>query len=49
MSKEPSPTDVAAAAASAGTLTNGIRAIEIDHIEEGEARGTRQGPSGTGS
>ena len=46
MSKEPSLTDYAAAAASAGTLTSGIRAIELDPIEEGEVRGTRQGPSG---
>ena len=49
MSKEPSLTDVAAAAASAGNLTSGIRAIELDQIEEGEARGTREGPSGAGS
>ena len=42
------PPDGAAAAASAGTLTSGIRAIELDQIEEGEARGTRQGPSETG-
>ena len=42
-------TDDAAAAASAGTLTSGTRAIELDHLEEGEGRGTRLGPSGAGS
>ena len=50
MSKELSlPPDSAAAAASTGNLTSGIRAIELDQIEEGEAHGTRQGLSGVGS
>jgi hypothetical protein len=36
MSKELSlPLDGAAAAASAGTLTSGVQAIELDQIEEG--------------
>ena len=49
MSEEPSPPYDAAAAASAGILTSGSRAIELDQIEEAEDRGTRLGPSGAGS
>ena len=49
MSNEPSPLDEQAAASSAGTLTSGMRAVELDQIEEGEACGTRLGPSGAGS